>query len=158
MPKKETKKRRKARIQTPQDENLPLSKRGLGQFYNHVCNREVGAARRVLSNVPKEGGRLAWQEGYLAAMGGMISSLGEPHSILNRLITNEVNQEYSRRLLAQSKSRAQSQVSDPYDRGYFSAWVDLLLRIDEQSRRRADASQKRTKVPTRSLEEWFAKE
>jgi len=111
-------------------QDLPLPKNKLDLFYSHICSRSKTTAKRLLSNISDDNPRLEWTEGYLIALEGMVLSLKDQHSFLNKVSNNGINKKYLLELHGQFETRTQSPLSHAYDQGYFSAWMDLFQTIN----------------------------
>ena len=111
--------------------DIPLSESDLGLFYHHIRDGSRTAAKRVLSNIHDGNPHLGWTEGYFIALEGMVLSLKDQRSLLNRVSNNGTDKKYLLELYKQFRARTQSPLSHVYDQGYFSAWMDLFQTINE---------------------------
>ena len=153
MSKKNMKKTGGSRVQISRE--LPLPKKELGLFFEHICLRETTAARRILIEIPEIEEGEEWVKGYIAGMEGMVSSLDDQRSLLTRLVDDKVNEKYPQNLLRQFRRRTQNAVGHPYDQGYFSVLLDLLTKISKKPKTETKTTQRRTKASARTLEEWL---
>ncbi|MBL7118952.1 hypothetical protein ISS96_02960 [Candidatus Bathyarchaeota archaeon] len=112
----------------------PLSKGELELFYSHVCEGSKSNAKWVLLNSGDGKDQSDWTEGYLTALKGMVHSLSDKDSFLSHLTNSGFSRSHLQEVKREFKSRAQSHLLEPYDQGFFSAWMNLAQTLSKRPR------------------------
>jgi len=112
----------------------PFPKGELELFYSQICEGSKSNANRVLSNLRDSRDQSDWTGGYLAALNGMVYSLNDKDSFLSHLTNSAFKRNYLQEVKREFKSRAQSPLLEPYDQGFFSAWMNLARILSKRPR------------------------
>jgi hypothetical protein len=103
------------------------SKSSANEFYKLVLERNLAAADRTLTEIRRNMKDSDWEKGYLNALEGMIVAerSGDTRYVyLSRLdLKNHKKLEEARRTF---QAQAKNPLEGEFDRGFFSAWSDLL--------------------------------
>jgi len=111
------------------------------QYLRLFAEKSVAEAERILGKIRQEMQGTMWQRGYINALEGMIVALksGDTRYVyLSRLDPND------HRTMEEARRKFQAEARNPlegeFDRGFFSAWVELL-RILRASREAKEAKE-----------------
>jgi hypothetical protein len=105
---------------------MPIQQIFVTRFFQLALNRDFAEAERVLDNIKKQMPNSEWSKGYVMALEGMLiayKSKNDKYAFINKVELDEKN---VIRLQEEFTSRAKNLIGSEFDRGYFSAWAELM--------------------------------
>lgn len=113
---------------------MPAREMRMEMFVRSLLRRDFSKARAHLDKLERIVGEDEWGKGYSRAIEGFISALkdNEGDSLIFKLI-NEFDREKAKELLENFEGIASQEFRDDYERGYYTAWKELLTAYLAQS-------------------------
>jgi len=107
--------------------SMPAREMRMEMFLRALMRRDFDKARVHLEKLNKIVGKDEWGRGYSKAIAGFISALNdnETDSLIVKLIT-EFNREKAKELLEHFENVLAHEFRDEYEKGYYTAWKELL--------------------------------
>ncbi len=100
------------------------------RFFQLTFNRDFAAAERILLTIKEKISRSEWGRGYTSALAGVLSAYrgrNDRYAFINRI---GLNAENLARLEVEFQDKARDLIYSEFDRGFHSAWSDLVRFID----------------------------
>jgi len=110
---------------------MPIPQLLLTRFFQLTFNRDFAEAERVLAKIREKTSKAAWGRGYIAALDGVMSAYkgkNDRYAYINRI---DLNKENLARIEAELQDKARDLIYSEFDRGFFSAWSDLIRFLDK---------------------------
>lgn len=106
---------------------MPAREMRMEMFLRALLRRDFSRAKGHLEKLQKIAGNDEWGRGYSKAVSGFLSAIqdNDPDSLIVQLI-NEHNLEKAEALLRHFESILRHEFRDEYEKGYYTAWVELL--------------------------------
>ncbi|AEH24000.1 hypothetical protein [Pyrococcus yayanosii] len=106
---------------------MPAREMRMEMFLRALLRRDFDKAKAHLDKLQKVVGDDEWGRGYSKAINGFMSALkdGDSDALIVKLI-NEPNPDEIRKLLKRFEDIKTQEFRDDYERGYYTAWVELL--------------------------------
>ncbi|MEM3736474.1 MAG: hypothetical protein QXJ75_00060 [Candidatus Bathyarchaeia archaeon] len=96
------------------------------RFFQLTFNRDFAAAERILYKLKENPPGSMWFKGYITALEGVLLAYrgrNDRYAFINRLETDKEN---IARLQREFQDKARDLLFSEFDRGFFSAWFDLM--------------------------------
>ncbi|WP_048150445.1 hypothetical protein [Palaeococcus ferrophilus] len=106
---------------------MPAREMRIEMFVRSLLRRDFSKAKAHLDKLEKMVGEDEWGKGYDRAIEGFLSALkdNEGDSLIFKLI-NEFEREKASELKEHFERLASQEFRDEYEKGYFTAWAELL--------------------------------
>ncbi|RLG91951.1 MAG: hypothetical protein DRO36_02915 [Candidatus Hecatellales archaeon] len=103
-----------------------ISKIFAKRFYELTLKRDFAEAERVLEKIREKASKSGWDKGYIFALEGMLlayKNKDDDYLFINRL---QPDKQYLKKIKKDFEEKARNLLTNSdFDRGFFSAWVDL---------------------------------
>lgn len=96
------------------------------RFYESTLKRDFAEAERTLEKIKEKASKSGWDKGYIFALEGML--LAYKNKDDNYLFINKLqpDKEYLQKVKKDFEKKAKNiSISSDFDKGFFSAWLDL---------------------------------
>ena len=106
---------------------MPAREMRMEMFLRALLRRDFSRAKGHLEKLQKMAGNNEWGRGYSKAVNGFLSAIqdNDTDSLIVQLIKGH-NQEKIETLLHHFESILRHEFRDEYEKGYYTAWVELL--------------------------------
>jgi hypothetical protein len=106
---------------------MPARDMRMEMFVRAVMRRDLNKAKSHMEKLIKIAGRDEWGRGYARAVEGIMNAIkdNDPDSLIVQLLTAN-NRERAKELLRLYSEMAAQEFRDEYEKGYYTAWVELL--------------------------------
>ncbi|AIF68511.1 hypothetical protein PAP_00320 [Palaeococcus pacificus DY20341] len=106
---------------------MPAREMRMEMFVRSLLRRDFSRAKTHLEKLEKIVGEDEWGKGYSRAIEGFVSALkdNESDALIFKLI-NEFDREKAKELLKNFENIVSHEFRDDYERGYYTAWKELL--------------------------------
>ncbi|NJF24931.1 hypothetical protein [Thermococcus sp. Bubb.Bath] len=96
-------------------------------FLRALLRRDFSKAKGHLEKLQKMAGSDEWGRGYTRAINGFLSTLqdNDPDSFLFQVVSNN-DRERAEEFLKRFEEIISQEFRDEYEKGYYTAWVELL--------------------------------
>ncbi|NJE09219.1 hypothetical protein E3E31_11945 [Thermococcus sp. M39] len=106
---------------------MPAREMRMEMFLRALMRRDFNKAKSHLEKLKKMVGDDEWGRGYSKAINGFISALKDNDSdALIVQLVKEVDHEKAEQLLEHFEGILKHEFRDEYEKGYYTAWVELL--------------------------------
>lgn len=114
---------------------MPAREMRMEMFLKALMRRDYAKAKSHIDKLEKIVGDDEWGRGYSRAINGFLSALKDTDSdaLVVQLI-REPNNEKAQELLEHFESILQHEFRDDYEKGYYTAWKELLTAYLSQER------------------------
>ena len=106
---------------------MPAREMRMEMFLRALMRRDFNKAKSHLEKLTKMVGNDEWGRGYTKAINGFISALkdNDTDALIVQLV-KEVNHERAKQLLLHFEEILNHEFRDEYEKGYYTAWIELL--------------------------------
>ncbi|ALM76184.1 hypothetical protein [Thermococcus barophilus] len=106
---------------------MPAREMRMEMFLRALMRRDFNKAKSHLEKLEKMVGNDEWGRGYSKAINGFISALkdNDTDALIVQLV-KEVDHEKAKQLLEHFEGILKHEFRDEYEKGYYTAWVELL--------------------------------
>ncbi|USS40382.1 hypothetical protein NF865_08725 [Thermococcus aggregans] len=114
---------------------MPAREMRMEMFLRALMRGDYAKAKSHLDKLEKIVGDDEWGRGYSKAINGFLSALkdNDTDSLIVQLIRNP-DKEKAKKLLEHFESILQHEFRDDYEKGYYTAWKELLTAYLSQER------------------------
>ncbi|AMM54704.1 hypothetical protein [Pyrococcus kukulkanii] len=114
---------------------MPAREMRMEMFLRALLRRDFDKAKSHLDKLAKLVKEDEWGRGYLKAINGFMSAIkdNDSDSLIVRLL-NTPDPEEIKKLLERFEEIKNQEFRDDYERGYYTAWVELLQAYLSQAR------------------------
>lgn len=114
---------------------MPAREMRMEMFLRALMRGDYSKAKAHLDKLEKIVGDDEWGRGYSKAINGFLSALkdNDTDSLIVQLVRNPDN-EKAQKLLEHFESILQHEFRDDYEKGYYTAWKELLTAYLSQER------------------------
>ncbi|MFQ5998993.1 MAG: hypothetical protein ACE5KO_06775 [Candidatus Bathyarchaeia archaeon] len=122
------------------------------KFFERTSNRDFAEAERILIDIKDKMASSIWSQGYFVALQGILTAYkgkDDRYTLINKL--DEPNEKMPI-LEKEFYDRSKSITESDFDRGFFSAWTDILRFIMKTKIRKGTQPQNQKSETTTGTE------
>jgi len=107
---------------------MPAREMRMEMFLRALLKRDFSRAKAHAEKLQKMAGTDEWGRGYAKAVNGFISAMkdNDPDALIVRLISEQDRERAEELLRHFQETILEHEFRDDYEKGYYTAWVELL--------------------------------